>query len=107
MLIPDHASSHGLGLLDFQDALVGHPAYDLVSLLQDARRDVPPDIEAEMIAHYKAVARPNGNFDAVYAILDAQRRSDERRVGKEGVSTCRSRWSQDHKKQTNTYRKNK
>src|SRR3546814_9565445 len=45
MLIPDHASSHGLGLLDFQDALVGHPAYDLVSLLQDARRDVPPDIE--------------------------------------------------------------
>src|SRR3546814_3524421 len=54
MLIPDHASSHGLGLLDFQDALVGHPAYDLVSLLQDARRDVPPDIEAEMIAHYKA-----------------------------------------------------
>src|SRR3546814_13999904 len=73
MLIPDHASSHGLGLLDFQDALVGHPAYDLVSLLQDARRDVPPDIEAEMIAHYKAVVRPNGNFDAVYAILGAQR----------------------------------
>ena len=31
-----------LGLLDFQDALVGHPAYDLVSLLQDARRDVDP-----------------------------------------------------------------
>src|SRR3546814_18171532 len=73
MLIPDHASSHGLGLLDFQDALVGHPAYDLVSLLQDARRDVPTDIEAEMIAHYKAVARPNGHFAAVYAILGAQR----------------------------------
>lgn len=73
MLIPDHASSHGLGLLDFQDALVGHPAYDLVSLLQDARRDVPPGIEAEMIAHYKALARPNGNFDAAYAILGAQR----------------------------------
>jgi aminoglycoside/choline kinase family phosphotransferase len=34
--------TEALGLLDFQDALAGHPAYDLVSLLQDARRDVEP-----------------------------------------------------------------
>jgi N-acetylmuramate 1-kinase len=33
------------GIIDFQDALIGHPAYDLVSLLQDARRDVSPDLE--------------------------------------------------------------
>ena len=38
-----------LGLLDFQDALAGHPAYDLVSLLQDARRDVEPSIEQAML----------------------------------------------------------
>lgn len=73
MLIPDHESSHGLGLLDFQDALVGHPAYDLVSLLQDARRDVDPALEAEMIALYKTIARPNEHFDAAYAVLGAQR----------------------------------
>ena len=42
------------GLLDFQDALVGHPAYDLVSLLQDARRDVAPELEAAMLDHYRA-----------------------------------------------------
>lgn len=63
----------GLGLLDFQDALVGHAAYDLVSLLQDARRDVPPAIEAEMIARYKAAASPGAGFDAAYAVLGAQR----------------------------------
>jgi aminoglycoside/choline kinase family phosphotransferase len=63
----------GLGLLDFQDALVGHPAYDLVSLLQDARRDVPPEIEAAMIARYKAAALPGAGFDAAYAVLGAQR----------------------------------
>ncbi len=60
----------GLGLLDFQDALAGHPAYDLVSLLQDARRDVPQAVEAAMIARY-AARRP---FDeAAYALLGAQR----------------------------------
>jgi aminoglycoside/choline kinase family phosphotransferase len=63
----------GLGLLDFQDALAGHPAYDLVSLLQDARRDVPIEIEQAMLAHYKAVASPAADFDAAYAVLGAQR----------------------------------
>lgn len=56
-----------LGLLDFQDALAGHPAYDLVSLLQDARREVPPELETAMLAHY-------GPIDHMaYAILGAQR----------------------------------
>ena len=72
MLIDD-PTSHGLGLLDFQDALVGHPAYDLVSLLQDARRDVPPAVEAAMLDHYRAIASPPADFDAAYAVLGAQR----------------------------------
>ena len=46
-----------LGLLDFQDALAGHPAYDLVSLLQDARRDVTPAVEAAMLGRYIDHAR--------------------------------------------------
>ncbi|WP_116092255.1 aminoglycoside phosphotransferase family protein [Sphingomonas crusticola] len=63
MLLPDGS----LGLLDFQDALAGHPAYDLVSLLQDARRDVSPELEAAMLARYGHVD------DAAYALLGAQR----------------------------------
>lgn len=61
------------GLLDFQDALVGHPAYDLVSLLQDARRDVRPELEAAMIDYYVEKARPPESFRADYALLGAQR----------------------------------
>lgn len=62
------------GLIDFQDALVGHPAYDLVSLLQDARRDVPEALEAAMLAHYCAGAGVQGDeFLADYARLGAQR----------------------------------
>jgi len=73
MLLPDERRSRGLGLLDFQDALAGHPAYDLVSLLQDARRDVSPAIEAAMLAHYEASAPTSPDFRAAYAVLGAQR----------------------------------
>ena len=64
-----------LGLIDFQDALAGHPAYDLVSLLQDARRDVDPKLEAEMLDHYAARANvaDRALFRAHYEILGAQR----------------------------------
>lgn len=62
------------GLLDFQDALVGHPAYDVVSLLQDARRDVSPDLEARMIEHYvRKMGLDHDTFAADYARLGAQR----------------------------------
>lgn len=62
------------GLLDFQDALVGHPAYDLVSLLQDARRDVPPELEAEMFDYYLGASGDEPEqFLADYARLGAQR----------------------------------
>ncbi len=65
---------HDQGLLDFQDALNGHPAYDLVSLLQDARRDVSTELESEMLCRYVRDwgASPE-EFLADYATLGAQR----------------------------------
>jgi len=41
-----------VGLLDFQDAVRAHPAWDLLSLLQDARREVEPELERAMLARY-------------------------------------------------------
>jgi N-acetylmuramate 1-kinase len=61
------------GLIDFQDALVGHPAYDLVSLLQDARREVSPALETEMLQYYRREAQAADDFDHHYALLGAQR----------------------------------
>lgn len=62
------------GLIDFQDALVGHAAYDLVSLLQDARRDVSEDLETAMLLHYAHHAKlADEEFLADYARLGAQR----------------------------------
>jgi hypothetical protein len=66
-------TGRGLGLLDFQDALAGHPAYDLVSLLQDARRDVDLATEAAMLARYKAATGADEAFDRAYCVLGAQR----------------------------------
>jgi aminoglycoside/choline kinase family phosphotransferase len=62
-----------LGLLDFQDALAGHPAYDLVSLLQDARRDVEPSIEEAMLKRYLAATGEGEAFLNAYHVLGAQR----------------------------------
>ena len=69
MLPPDGTQ----GLIDFQDALIGHPAYDLVSLLQDARRDVSSMLERAMLDRYIANAQPGGEFESDYAVLGAQR----------------------------------
>ncbi|MFD1788951.1 aminoglycoside phosphotransferase family protein [Sphingomonas floccifaciens] len=63
----------GMGLLDFQDALAGHPAYDLVSLLQDARRDVHPSLEAAMLDRYLRITGAGDTFATAYHILGAQR----------------------------------
>lgn len=54
MVLEGRSGVRGLGLLDFQDALAGHPAYDLVSLLQDARRDVTPQVQARGLARLAA-----------------------------------------------------
>lgn len=61
------------GLLDFQDALVGHPAYDLASVLEDARRDVTPDVEAAMLDRYLAATGRGDAFRDAYWTLAAQR----------------------------------
>ena len=72
--LPDRDGVARVGLLDFQDAVLGHRAYDLVSLLQDARRDVPPAIETAMIARYvHATGQTPATFDAAYHVLGAQR----------------------------------
>ncbi len=73
MIVPGREGISRLGLLDFQDALAGHPAYDLVSMLQDARRDVSAEIQADMFAHYLAVANPAPGFEDAYHILGVQR----------------------------------
>lgn len=68
--LPRRQGLRRVGLLDFQLAQMGQPAYDLVSLLQDARRDVSPRTEATLIARF-GQNRPG--FDAAYATLGAQR----------------------------------
>lgn len=73
LLAPDDVGNGAQGLIDFQDALVGHAAYDLVSLLQDARREVSPELEASMLERYRSHGVVNARFDADYAILGAQR----------------------------------
>jgi aminoglycoside/choline kinase family phosphotransferase len=75
MWLPDRAGTRVVGLLDYQDALAGSPAYDLMSLIEDARRDLAPDLEAGLRARYRA-ARKNLDtvaFDAAYVALAAQR----------------------------------
>ena len=54
-------------------ALVGHAAYDLVSLLQDARRDVDEGLERTMLEYYIAASRADASFAEDYARLGAQR----------------------------------
>ncbi len=75
LMLIDRPGIRGLGLLDFQDALAGHPAYDLASLLQDIRREVSPDLESAMLDRYLA-ARPGidaASFRTAYDVLAAQR----------------------------------
>ena len=75
MHLPAREGVRRVGILDFQDAAYGHPAYDLVSLLQDARRDVAPGVRQAATAAYFA-ARPEldiENFTAATAAMAAQR----------------------------------
>lgn len=75
MLLRDRLGVRGCGLLDFQDAVCGPASYDLVSLLEDARRDVPAELRRSMIERYLA-AFPTLDRPAFLrsgAILAAQR----------------------------------
>jgi aminoglycoside/choline kinase family phosphotransferase len=77
--LPDREGVARVGLLDFQDALIGPGAYDLASLLQDARVDVPEAVEIALIGRYvRARREADPQFDVaafaqLYATMAAQR----------------------------------
>jgi len=75
MLLEGREGVAACGLLDFQDAVLGCRAYDLLSLLQDARRDVPEDLEDAMLRRYLDAFPdlPQDAFRAAYTVLAAQR----------------------------------
>jgi aminoglycoside/choline kinase family phosphotransferase len=73
MLVEGRDGVAHFGLLDFQDALAGHPAYDLASVLEDARRDVPPRLERDMLDRYIAATGRGEAFERAYWALAAQR----------------------------------
>ncbi len=72
--LPGRKGVEQVGVIDFQDALFGSAAYDLVSLLEDARRDVDPGLAEAMIAYYLSASGADEEaFIHDYAILAAQR----------------------------------
>jgi aminoglycoside/choline kinase family phosphotransferase len=75
MRLDGRAGTAACGLLDFQDAVLGPVTYDLVSLLEDARRDVPEALQAAMKERYLAAfpALDRAAFEASYAVMGAQR----------------------------------
>lgn len=75
MWLDDRVGPQQVGLLDFQDALIGDQAYDLVSLLQDARRDVPIETEDHFLEKYMVDAQITDKdaFKKAYAVLGAHR----------------------------------
>jgi hypothetical protein len=75
MLLEGREGIAACGLLDFQDAMIGPVAYDVVSLLEDARRDVDAGVAAEMLTRYLDAfpALDRERFMESYAVLGAQR----------------------------------
>jgi aminoglycoside/choline kinase family phosphotransferase len=72
--LPERKGLKRVGLLDFQDGVIGSPAYDLVSFLEDARRDVRESTRESVLAHYLRHTRiPEKEFATAYALLGAQR----------------------------------
>ena len=74
MWLPGRSGVKACGLLDFQDALQGHPSYDLVSLIEDARRDVAPAVHAGCLDRYLGETGLDAHdFAAGFALMAAQR----------------------------------
>jgi hypothetical protein len=75
----DRSAIARVGVIDFQDTVLGPPAYDLVSLLQDARIDVPEQLELTLLSRYIKARHATDNafdpaaFAETYAIMSAQR----------------------------------
>jgi N-acetylmuramate 1-kinase len=76
--LPERAGLSRVGLIDTQDCVMGNPAYDLVSMLQDARVDVDFNFADELLEHYCSLRSSTGKFarkgfERDFAILGAQR----------------------------------
>ena len=77
--LPERQGIDRVGMIDFQDAVLGPPAYDVASLLQDARVTVSPELELKLLGAYAAARRAadpafdTATFAAHYAIMAAQR----------------------------------
>ena len=77
--LPQRRGAARVGLIDFQDAVAGSKAYDMISLIEDARRDVPPELGRLTVAHYMAAMRAQGTpvneeaFALEMAVFAAQR----------------------------------
>jgi N-acetylmuramate 1-kinase len=98
MWLPDREGLKRIGLIDFQDAVMGHPAYDVASLAQDARVDLPDGLELRLVGHYarlRKAADPDfsmATFARDYSVMGAQRATKilgifarlDRRDGKPG-----------------------
>jgi len=77
---PEHQGNDRIGIIDFQDALIGPAAYDVASLALDARVTIPAELESRIVATYCAARASRGDFDRAafdraYAIMAAQRNS--------------------------------
>ncbi|MGL4240281.1 MAG: tRNA (adenosine(37)-N6)-threonylcarbamoyltransferase complex ATPase subunit type 1 TsaE [Beijerinckiaceae bacterium] len=79
MWLPGREGLRRIGIIDFQDAVMGHPAYDVASLAQDARVDLPEGLELRLVGHYarlRKAADPDFGMAAFardYSIMGAQR----------------------------------
>jgi len=72
--LPERTGAGRVGLLDYQDAMLGHPAYDLVSIAQDARRDVTTQLSNMMVGRYtRATGAQPDQFAHAFALLGIQR----------------------------------
>ncbi|WP_445491417.1 tRNA (adenosine(37)-N6)-threonylcarbamoyltransferase complex ATPase subunit type 1 TsaE [Rhodopseudomonas sp. RCAM05734] len=77
--LADRVETRRVGVIDFQDTVLGPAAYDLVSLLQDARIDIPESLELTLLTRYvktRRAADPDfdpAGFVELYAVMSAQR----------------------------------
>ncbi len=77
--LPEREGLKRIGIIDFQDAVLGSPAYDVASILQDARVDVSDELEIRLLSHYARLRRSRnaefdmGAFARDYALMSAQR----------------------------------
>ncbi len=79
MWLPGRKGVQRVGMIDFQDALRSHPSWDLLSLLQDARRDVSPELERAALDHYFSL-RPDTDVSAFMRDYTALATLNEARI---------------------------